>query len=61
MWPRDLNPPHTEEGVHAWSSFFLAGRSFKIYVAHLEMARPLLGVGASWESKAVTAAGYGLA
>ena len=44
----------------AWSSFFGAGRSFKICVAHLDKARLLLGVGASWKSKAVAAAGYGL-
>ena len=43
----------------AWSSFFGAGRSFKIYAAHLEKARLLLGVDASWKSKAVNTAGYG--
>ena len=30
--------PPADEGVIAWSSFFGAGRSFKIYVAHLEEA-----------------------
>ena len=52
--------PPTEEGVLAWSSFFGAGRSFKIYVAHLEKACLLLGVDASWKSKAVATAGHGL-
>ena len=52
--------PPTEEGVLAWSSCFGAGRSFKIYVAHLEKACLLLGVGASWKSKSVTIAGHRL-
>ena len=34
--------PPTEEGVLARSSFFGAGRSFKIYVAHLEGRGPLV-------------------
>ena len=53
--------PPAEEGLLARSSFFGAGRSFKIYVAHLEEACLLLEVGASWNSKAVTVADYGLA
>ena len=52
--------PPTEEGALARSSFFGAGRSFKIYVKRLEKACLLLGVGASWKSKAVAAAGSGL-
>ena len=53
--------PPTEEGVLAWSSFFGAGRSFKIYVAHLEKACLLLGLDTSWKSRAIATAGYGLA
>ena len=41
-------------------SFFGAGRSFKLYAAHLEKACLLLGVGASWKTKAAATAGYGL-
>ena len=52
--------PPTGEGVLAWSSFFGAGRSFKIYVAHLEKACLLLGIDTSWKSRAVATAGYGL-
>ena len=52
--------PPTEGGVLARSSFFGAGGSFKIYVAHLEKARLPLGVDASWKSKAVATAGHGL-
>ena len=52
--------PPTEEGVLAWSSFFGAGRSFKIYVAHLEKACLLLGTDTSWKTRAVITAGYGL-
>ena len=40
--------------------FFGAGRSFKIYGARSEKARLLLRAGASWKTKAVAAAGYGL-
>ena len=43
----------------AWSSFFGAGRSFNIYVAHLEEACLLVGVGATCKSKAVSTAGRG--
>ena len=44
----------------AWSSFFGAGRPFKIYVARLEKACLLLGVSTSWKTKAAMTAGYGL-
>ena len=53
--------PPTEEGVLGRPSFFGAGRSFKIYVTHLEMARLLLGVDAGWKTRAGAAAGYRLA
>ena len=52
--------PPTEEATLARSSFFGAGRSFNIYVAHLEKACPLLGVSTSWKSRAVQTAGFGL-
>ena len=53
--------PPTEGGVLARSSFFGAGKSFKIYVACLEKPCLLLGVDTSWRPKAVATAGYGLA
>ena len=53
--------PPTEEGALAWSSVFVAGRSFQIFVARIEKACLLWGVSIAWESKAVLAAGYGLA
>ena len=53
--------PPREEGVPAWPSFFRAGSSFKIYVAHLGKASLLLGVSTTWKSKAVLTAGRGLA
>ena len=37
------------EAALAWSIFFGAGGSFKIYVAHLEKARVLLGVSTAWK------------
>ena len=57
---RQLFPP-TERGMAAWSGFFGARSSFEIYVAPLEMACLLLGVSAARKSKAVIAAGHGLA
>ena len=53
--------PPTEGGVLVWSSFFRDGRCVKIYAAHLEKARLFLGVGASWEKRAVATACYVLA
>ena len=53
--------PPTEGGVLARSSFFGAGKSFKIYVARLEKPCLLLGVDTSWRPKAVATAGYSLA
>ena len=53
--------PPSEEGVLAWSSFFAPGRTFSIYVSHLEKACALIGVGLAWRTKAVTIASHGLA
>ena len=53
--------PPTEEAVLASSSLFGAGRSFEVYVAHLEEACLPRGVSTSCESRAVQTAGFGLA
>ena len=53
--------PPMEGAASAWSSVFGAGRSPKIYVAHPEKARPLMGVPTSWKSKAVQTAVFGMA
>ena len=53
--------PPTEGGALAWSSFLGAGRSFRVYVARLEKACLLSGLGASWRTKAVDTADRGLA
>lgn len=56
--------PHflpTEEGALAWASFLGSGRFFEIYAARLEKACLLPGVPTARKSKAVLAAGYGLA
>ena len=56
--------PHfspSEEAALAWSSFFPPGRTFKMYAAHLEKGRMLLGMGSEWKTEAVSVAGQGLA
>ena len=58
---RRQHVPPTGGGVLARPSFFREGRSFKLCAAHLGKACMLLGVSAARKSRAVIAAGRGLA
>ena len=53
--------PPTEEGVLAWSAYFSGGRTFQMYLPHLEKACVLVGHDLSWKTKAVVQAARGLA
>ena len=57
-----MNRPHFPPlDAAAWSTFFAAGRSFQIYVAHLATAWILLGLPASWKTAAVISMDRGAA
>ena len=53
--------PPTEEAVLAWSAYFGAGRTFQMYLPHLEKACSMLGYDLSWKTRAVVQAAKGLA
>ena len=53
--------PPTEEAVLAWSAYFGAGRTFQMYLPHLEKACIMMGHSLSWKTRAVTQAAKGLA
>ena len=52
--------PPTSLIILRWSALFSAGKTFGMYVRHVEKACLLLGLGVDWRSPAVTAAITGL-
>ena len=52
--------PWAEEAVRLWPSFFASGETFAVNEAHLEKARRLLGIGATWRKQAAAVATQGL-